>query len=79
MRLVDPTAAPIFGLDSGMRAVKVSRQEAATLRRAAAIVEAAHDLVVAELGDGHYDLPDAADLCLAGPALRALADGEVEW
>lgn len=77
MQIVDPM--PFLGLDSGMRRLKVSKAEAATLLRAATITERAHDIIVGELGDGHYDLPDAVDLCLAGPALRELANGGVEW
>lgn len=76
-RIVDPI--PMMGLDSGMRRVVVSEREAVTLRAAAKIVDAAHALIVDALGDGHYDLPDANDLCLAGESLRHLADGEVEW
>lgn len=77
MRVIDPI--PFMGLDSGLRRVAVSARDAATLRAAAAIADRAHDLLVSELGDGHYDLPDNADLCTAGDSLRRLADGEVEW
>lgn len=77
MQLTDP--ARFFGIDSGMRRIVVSARERAVLERAASIVETAHDLAEAELGDGHYDLGDGGDLCLVGPGLLALARGEVEW
>lgn len=76
MKLIDPIA--FFGVDSGQRQVMVNQREAATLRSAATIVERAHELVIQELGDGHYDLADV-DLCLAIPTLRGLANGTVEW
>ena len=69
MQIIDPIP---WGGDSGMRELAASKAEAATLLRAADIVDKAHALIEAELGDDHYLLGDI-NLCEAGDTLRTLA------
>lgn len=70
-RIVDPM--PFLGIDSGMRVLRASTTEAATLRRAIAILERAHDQLT-DYDPDHQDYPDV-DLCTAPDTLRALIDG----
>ena len=74
--IVDPL--PFFGMDSGLREVRVTKAEAAVLLRAAAVVDRVHDAITDELGDGHFDL-DALSLCGTGEMLRDIANGRAGW
>lgn len=71
MRIADPM--PFLGIDSGLRTLTVTKAEAATLLRAAAILDRGHDLIdhlnPDHQGDGEY-IGDA--LCMAPIAIRAL-------
>ena len=74
MIVVDP--AGFFGLDSGMRELRVNKSERATLLRAVAILERGHDLLIEVAGEDHQgDYEDANEaLCLGPTAIRRLAD-----
>ena len=72
MTIVDPI--PFFGIDSGMRTMRVTKAEAATLLRAAAILERGHRLLTAYNPDHQGDYEGANEaLCLGPQALRDLA------
>jgi hypothetical protein len=57
----------------------VTAREAATLTRAADLLDQVHGLVTDALGDGHFDLDGLENLCGGGDVLRTIAKGEVYW
>lgn len=72
-RIADPL--PFFGIPSGLEEISFTKAEKATLLRAVAILEDAHDLL-AERDPDHSENEDLADaLCMAPPAIRALLEG----
>lgn len=74
MNVVDPVG--YFGIDSGMRQLRVNKTERATLLRAVAILERGHDLLIEVAGEDHQGAyEDANDaLCLGPEAIRRLAE-----
>lgn len=69
MKIIDPAA--YFGIPSGMAVLRLSAAEKATLLRAAAIVERAHDVLEERQGDWHYE--GEPSLCGIPGDLRELA------
>jgi hypothetical protein len=78
VNVVDPGG--YFGIDSGMRQLRVNERERTTLLRAAEILERGHDLFTAAAGPDHQgDYEDAGDaLCTAPAAIRRLATEGIE-
>lgn len=72
MRVVNPDP---FGVDLGMRELRVTPAEARTLLRAAAILERGHGLIEDVLGSDHHGTyePMSDAFCLGPTAIRELA------
>jgi len=73
MNIVDP--ANYFGIDSGMRVIRVNKAEKALLLRAVAILERGHELLEGFDRDHQGEYEDAGDALCTGPvAIRRLAE-----